>query len=223
AFLRLHYQGASDYNQVMVMNSDATSVRAIMPCSDCQDSSPTWSPDGLTLAFSRYRPGSAAIYIVSVDGGIFRRMKTPFFYRYIAWSHAGDSLLSVHEVLGGKFIPGTRSRAAIGEDIFVVDVATGGERRITHLAAQETGWSSFCDSSGLTPVGLIREALWSPDDHQIAFVTNYFHLKQLGGAFDVVVVNRDGAEMRTVMRTKPVCIGAATYGRLPTLLSWMEY
>ncbi len=105
-------------------------------------SAPALSPDGRWIAFSSNRAGNADIYIISVEGGAWRRLTfSPEAEVGPQWSPDGTKLLYSADVGGNEVY-----------DIYLISMEGGEPVNLTN-----------------TPEIDERGYLWSPDGTQIAF------------------------------------------------------
>jgi Tol biopolymer transport system component len=108
-----------------------------------EQSSPTWSPDGKTLAFSSIcNENNARIYLWNLDSREITRLTNR------DTNAAGPAFSPVEQFLAFSSV---RERAS---DIFILDLKTGEVRNLTQ--------SEHSD----------RQPTWSPDGRQIAFTRN---------------------------------------------------
>jgi TolB protein len=147
----------SGADEVVVMDArgGGRSVIAAAPASD-----PEWSPDGVSIAYVR-GTRSPAVFVANADGSRERRMtegSAP------AWSPDGSRLVVSRRVPGGS-------------DLWIVDVASGAERRLTRTDRPE------------------RDPAWSPDGRAIAFVRT-----EVRGADEIYVLRPDGRGLRRLTR-----------------------
>ena len=109
------------------------------------DRSPAWSPDGRQIAFVRFSSNSrSAIMLVPALGGAERTIAAGMFYAGLTWSADGQSL-----------VVASRDNPESGCGLYVLSVATGEMKRLTHAPA--AAWS-----------GDVQPAM-SPDGRTLAF------------------------------------------------------
>lgn len=131
---------------------------AAMPLTEVQDSYPTPSPDGASIAFQSNRSGRMALYAVDKDGGNLRVLLdsgdnpiTP------AWSPDGSKIAFVATVDGQR-------------EVFVMNSDGSEKKRLSHDIGDDLHphWSSdgriFFNSARATPD---RDADWSDQWHEI--------------------------------------------------------
>lgn len=145
------FSNVSGYN-IFVCNIDGSNLQQLTN-SYCQY--PSWSPDGMQIAYEgRYENGvdQGDIYIMNADGtGKVNLTNTPAAEddEFIqSWSPDGTKIAyCVIRILNGEQ----------RREIFVRDIATGEETRVTY--SDNNIVSNSCPT-------------WSPDGSQIAFYTN---------------------------------------------------
>ena len=96
------------------------------------DTQPTFSPDGTRIAFRSERNGGG-LFVLEIANGTIRRL-TNFGYNP-AWSPDGDEIIFATE---GITDPSTRRSLS---NLFVVDVTTGDQRRVSEIDAVQPSWS----------------------------------------------------------------------------------
>jgi Tol biopolymer transport system component/photosystem II stability/assembly factor-like uncharacterized protein len=69
-------QTDADSTSIFVLNVADGSLRRLTSCSGCEDSEPSWSPDGGYLAFSRGGDFSGDLYLIRSDGTGHRQVTT---------------------------------------------------------------------------------------------------------------------------------------------------
>lgn len=129
---------------------------------------PQWSPNGAWIAYYERSGDSASILIVRPDGTDRERVTSGANYdANPTWGPGG------HEIAFARGVGGMRQTW----DIFILDVGSGRETRITNTPEREMHTS------------------WSPDGRRIAFVV----LSEDGS--DIHVINRDGSDARQLTFT----------------------
>jgi hypothetical protein len=130
----------------------------------------SWSPDGDRIVFVGATPADgteldmpAAVYTIAANGSDLQELPIDGHVREVAWSPDGTSLAVM------KLYPAGGDRS--GQDIYVVDLATGEERRLTN------------DGRAWKPA-------WSPDGTRIAFASS--ETGEIGDG-DLYVVDADGS------------------------------
>jgi Tol biopolymer transport system component len=108
------------------------------------EGTPSWSPDGTEIAFTRTRGTDNVIAVMVPDGTHVRTLPTgPGDDEDPDWSPDGTRIAYTH------YAPGSSTA-----DIWTMNAIGGDARRLTHTRANET------------------QPAWSPDGRQIAFTSN---------------------------------------------------
>lgn len=156
----------SGADEVVVMDArgGGRSVIAAAPALD-----PAWSPDGGSIAYVR-GSRSPAVFVAGADGARERRVTEG---AAPAWSPDGSRLVVSRRVPGGS-------------DLWIVDVASGAERRLTRTDRPE------------------RDPAWSPDGRAIAFVRT-----EVRGADEIYAVRPGGRGLKRLTRSPDNDFGPA--------------
>jgi Tol biopolymer transport system component len=169
------------HDDVFVMDADGSDIHQVTPDKEGRSlSQPDWSPDGRQLLYLDGESVQSAVpsrygdlYVIGVDGSGARRL-APRPITDPDWSPDGREIVFVR----GENLP----TAQANDDLWVRNVGTGAERRLTS-----------------TPPGTYEQApAWSPDGSRIAFV-RFTSNTQYDGTSSIQVMNRDGSGERQLL------------------------
>lgn len=133
---------------IFAMNPDTSDQRALTD-SDGNDTSPSWSPDGLYVLFISDRTGNAEVFMMSSDGTNQRPLTdTAADEVAAAWSPDGAQIVFVRGDSDVSPLAGGTAQ------LFILTLATGEERQLTNADA------------------LHNAPAWSPDGEWIAYVSD---------------------------------------------------
>jgi Tol biopolymer transport system component len=196
-------------DELYVVNADGSEKRLVARRVTYGGTSPAWSPDGQTIAFVGYLPGSGVLF-VNADGTARRNVTREWGLNgFPVWSPDGERIAFVR--FGGH------QRA----DIYVMNADGSGLRRLTrgdgsafpiwspdgrriafvrvqpsqkHLSVLWEVWVMNADGSGQRRLARVPglPSDWSPDGQRLAFVS----LSARGRTSEVYVVNADGSGQR---------------------------
>jgi Tol biopolymer transport system component len=165
---------------IYVVNPDYTGLtRLTDPAKGAFDSSPTWSPDGKSIAFVRLVTSvprfaeAHEIFVMNADGsGVRRLTRNSVNDGYPAWSPDGKWIAFSRED------PHSRKLGDVSFDIWVMRADGSGARQLTNSRDDEV------------------EPAWSPDGRQIAFVAD----GRTSPGARLVVMRADGTHRRLVAK-----------------------
>jgi hypothetical protein len=174
---------------IAFMNRSGVVVRTLPPPPGAAFAALAWSPDGTQLAVirtpradSRLAPG---VFVLDMLGQRVHLVARGEF-RSVDWSHDGTRLAAV--------------RADDGADnLWVFAVRDGNP---TQLTDGETKTVTFCGRTAQVRPR-VSQPMWSPDDRQIAFLSNADHTATFGRTFDVMATNGAGSGVLTVHAVAP--------------------
>ena len=147
--------GQRDRNQyeIFVVNADGTDLRQLTE-NNVEDSFPTWSPDGNSIAFMSYRDGASKIFVMNTQDGEVRQLTDFSPARAPKWSPDGNKIAFVGFVDNSS---GDPEVAGSGQyEIFVVNTDGTNIHRLTNNADDDY---------------LAISKAWSPDSEQILYLT----------------------------------------------------
>jgi len=124
------------------------------------DTAPSFAPDGTHVAFTSDRPGYPQVYSMDINGANLKVMTFGGQCDSPAWSPIGDVIAFTMSEFGGRY------------DIYLVDVASGYQKRLT--------WGE----------GNNENPAWSPDGRYIVFTSTR------RGRSELFVMGADGSNPR---------------------------
>jgi WD40-like Beta Propeller Repeat len=176
------------------------------------DFDPTWSPDGLQIAFRSQRDGNDEIYVMNADGTCqINLTNDPLADWSPAWSPDGRQIAFAHFFDNNPFT-----------DIVLINRDGSGLTRLTHAHGEYPAWSPdgsriafasardgnyeiyVMNSNGSNQTRLTNNPaydmspFWSPDGTQITFDTQRDHYPPaetgIGPEFEVHRISANGSE-----------------------------
>jgi hypothetical protein len=161
-------------------------VRILPPPPGSAFSAVAWSPDSAQIAVVRSPRGSSnsALFVMDVLGQPAHFIARGAF-RSVDWSHDGTRLAVVRA--DGE-----------GDELWIYNVH---DRTGLQLTDGATTTATFCGRTAAQVRTRVGAPMWSPDDRQIAFLSNADHLPTFGQTFDVKVADSDGGGVITAHRT----------------------
>jgi dipeptidyl aminopeptidase/acylaminoacyl peptidase len=208
-----------------LVSSDGKITRQMTSAKYQADTSPTWSPDGRTVAFVSDRTGSRQVWTIRVDGGEARQLSNfPLGVDNLRWSPTGNRLAFSAEVYpDARDIEATarkdREKAdnpvkAIKFDRLFIrhwDKWFEGKRNhIFTLPMKEADGEWHLDESPADlmsgvdgdcpskPFGGREEYAWSPDGMEIAYTTHVGEDEAWSTDLNVFLVSSSGGTARCI-------------------------
>jgi len=202
---RDHPEDSSVWNgEIYVMNADRSHVTRLT-ANEVDDISPTWSPDGRRIAFTRSLDATTeGLYVMNADGSGVTKLSTgnphntgpswsPDGTRiaFHSWPEVGPAYGGIYLIDpdGSDLVELTHPPAYSGD--FFPAWSPGGTRiafwrgvDVHVVNADGTGETMLVDTANLAGWGRLT---WSPDGRWIAFGNEFL------GSVDVFVVNADGS------------------------------
>jgi TolB protein len=136
------------YWNLYVMELSTGQILQITDSAD-YEAAPSWSPDGLWLAYEYYSPesqGGLDIYVRSIEGGDpIRLTDDPGVDHSPAWSSQGRLIAFVSDRSGEP-------------EIWLADLDKVGEERFTNISRSQTSWEAY--------------PAWSPDGNKLAWAAD---------------------------------------------------
>jgi hypothetical protein len=133
---------------------------------------PDWSPDGTQIVIA----GNNGLMGQSVDGQTSWQLTADSYDTTPAWSPDGTKVAFVR-------------RQHDHWEIYVIDVTTGRQTRLTDTPA----WSDGTSPLPNVPASSVSPA-WSPDGQYLAFLTDRAASTATGGVWDIWVMKADGSD-----------------------------
>lgn len=222
----LAYSSSVNNNSdIYVLNVDAvlqnqTPMAKRLTSNPATDFDPTWSPDGMHIAFRSQRDGNDEIYIMNSDGTCQTNLtNNPLGDWSPAWSPDGKQIAFARFFDNNQFT-----------DIAIINLDGSGLKRLTHGSGEYPAWSpdgtriAFAsaregnyeiyvmnaDGTGQTRLtdnpAYDMSPTWSPDGTQLAFDTqrdDYPPAENgIGPEFEIHIMNADGSkDMRLTNNT----------------------
>ena len=183
--------------EIFTMHADGSGQRQLTNAPDQMNASPVWSPDGQSIAFTRWTDQSGALMVMDVAGENVRQL-TDFAASGIAWSPDGRQL---------AFTSGN-GYAGDYPQIYVVEAGGGDPLRLTSHVNVPTLTLSIGNGY----------PAWSPDGRQIVFVAD-----QIDGPSEIHVMNADGTDVRRLTDSPDRKAGPAWSPDGTQLAFWTDF
>ncbi len=161
---RICFSSTRDGNtELYVVNRDGTGLRRLTSHPGA-DISPTWSPSGTQIAFTSDRSGTPQIYVIGADGLGLRKITSESYADRPTWSPAPYNEIAF------------AARTGPGNDIKIIDVATGTVRQLT-----------FGEGTNESPA-------FAPNGRHLAFMSTR------SGKSQIFTIARDGKDLHQLTR-----------------------
>ena len=166
AFVSSNRDSGKVIQEIWTIHSDGTDRRMLTNNPDLLKGWPTWSPDGVEIAFATHE-GIGTLHLMDADGGNVTVLKKDYTSSTRpAWSPDGEKI-------------------AYGAPLFIMifDIRTG------KVEAVRVPIHSLSGSR-------IHDVAWSPDGHQLAFAAKIIDQAGNSQARDIYVMNADGTGLQ---------------------------
>ncbi len=174
---------ASPRQQIYIENADGTNVQHLVD-SDFDDAKPVLSPDGRTIAFTRYaldgapRSKDAGVFLVNVDGTGLRQLDTDT--EDVSWSRDGKQLVETRALFGSGSTPDNVA-------LWVMNADGSGAHQVT---LKGITCLDVCANGAQD-----NRAVWSPDGKRLLFTRDTYTSPEQFALFTVAI---DGSDLRRV-------------------------
>ncbi len=185
------YAVASPHQQVYIERADGSDARRLS-VSDFDDVKPRLSPDGRTVAFTRYGPVVSNIVLVNVDGTNERVIDTVSCAKAcggdedVSWSPDGTRLIVTRNLMDPSGNASTWT-SPINVALWVMRADGTGAHQLT---LKNRVCHDVCKGGAQD-----NRAAWSPDGKRIAFTRDAYTKPEQYGIF---TIGADGSDLRRV-------------------------
>ena len=166
AFVSSNWSSGKFIQEIWTIHSDGTNRRVLTNSPDLLKGWPTWSPDGVEIAFATHE-GIGTLHLMDADGGNLTVLKKDYTSSTRpAWSPDGQ------KIAYGSIL-----------SIMIFDIRTG---KVEAVRVPVHGLSG----------SRIHDVAWSPDGHRLAFAAKIIDQAGNSSARDVYVMNVDGTGLQ---------------------------
>jgi Tol biopolymer transport system component len=188
---RIVFDDASgQHRQIYIARADGSDIHRLVTSED-DDLKPRLSPDGRTVAFTRYTPTVSNIFVVDIDGTGLREIDAASCVKPcggdedVSWSPDGTQLAVTRALFADD--PLTPTSTPYNVALWVMHADGSGAHQITLKG-------HVCD--GPCPGGAQDDrAAWSPDGKRLAFTRDTYSTPEQFGIFTIAP---DGSDLRQV-------------------------
>ena len=181
---------AGDHQQIYLERADGSDVRQLV-MSDFDDVKPQLSPDGRTVAFTRYAPDSSNIFVVNVDGTGLREIDKASCVKPcggdedVSWSPDGTQFVVTRDLF--ETFPLTATSTPYNVGLWLIHADGTGAHQITLKGR-------ICNN-GCPGGAQDNRAAWSPDGKRLVFTRDTYTSPEQFGIFTIAA---DGSDLRRV-------------------------
>lgn len=201
-------------SRIVVACSDGSEAKSISP-GNLVASGPSWSPDGLQLAFvGQAVGGPAQIFVVDVDGGNLTQIESEESDIRVIWRPDGRTLsiqstdgaglywwkdynFATRKLIGKAeptfdFFFSTEAWSPDGTKVAYMSLVEQAERNDGASQIHVRGQDGSDDRALTVDTWANVNPIWSPDGQSIAFLSEMGHYN----SYSLYVMNSDGSERR---------------------------
>ena len=184
------FDGGGTHRQVYIERADGSAVSQLV-VSGFDDVKPRLSPDGRTVAFTRYAPESSNIFVVGVDGTGLREIDQASCVKpcggdeEVSWSPDGTQFAVTRDLFDALPLTSTSTPYNVG--LWLIHADGSGAHQITLKGR-------ICHN--VCPGGAQdNRAAWSPDGKRLVFTRDTYTTPEQFGIFTIAL---DGSDLRRV-------------------------
>lgn len=183
-------RAAGNHQQIYLERADGSDVRQLV-VSDFDDAKPQLSPDGRTVAFTRYDADSSNIFVVNVDGSGLREIDKASCVKPcgadedVSWSPDGTQFVVTRDLF--DTFPLNSSSTPYNVGLWLIGADGRGAHQIT---LKGRVCKDVCPGDAQD-----NAAAWSPDGKRLAFSRDTYGSPD---DFGIYTIAADGSDLRRV-------------------------